>query len=50
MGLVTALNGDRIAAMTADDAVIESARGARLRHFRRLTAPVAERAVLWEMT
>ena len=50
MGLVTGLAGDRIVAMTADAAVIENARGARLRHFRQITAPKCERAILWELT
>ncbi len=50
MGLVAALNGGRIVAMTADDAVIENARGARARHYRQLTAPEGEQAILWEMT
>ena len=49
-GLVTALNGDRVVAMTDDDAVIENARGARARHYRQLTAPEGEQAILWEMT
>ena len=49
MGLVAALNGDRIVAMTADDAVIENARGARARHYRQLTAPECELALVWEL-
>jgi hypothetical protein len=49
-GLVMMLNGKRIVAMTDDDAVIENARGPRARHFRRLTAPERERAILWELT
>ena len=49
MGLVAALNGDRIVAMTDDDAVIENARGTRARHFRQLTAPEGEWAVLWDL-
>ena len=35
--------------VTADDAAIESLVGARLRHYRRLTAPECERALLWEL-
>ena len=50
VGLVVMLNGTRVVAMTADDAVVENARGARLRHRRRLTAPEGEQAILWEMT
>ena len=49
-GLVMMLNGKRIVAMTDDDAVIENARGPRARHFRRLTAPECEQAILWEIT
>ena len=47
-GLVPALGGDRIVAMTNDDAVIENARGARLRHCRRLTAPANEIGLIWQ--
>ncbi len=49
MGLVAALNGDRIVAMTADAATTENSRGARARRFRRLTAPECERVVLWNL-
>ena len=49
MGLVAALNGNRIVAMTADDAVIENGRGGRLRHYRRLTAPLSEVVLIWEL-
>ena len=47
-GLVMRLSGDRVVAMTADAAVIENARGGRLRHYRRMTAPDCERVLIWE--
>ena len=50
MGLVAALNGDHVVAMTADAATTENSRGTRLRHFRRLTAPEREQGLLWEAT
>ncbi len=49
MGLVSTLNGGRIAAMTEDHAVVENLSGARLRHYRRLTAPEGEWALLWNL-
>ena len=49
MGLVPALAGDRVVAMTTDAATIENPSGARLRHFRQRHAPECEIALVWEL-
>jgi hypothetical protein len=52
MGLVPALQGRELAALTASEAVIRTARGARLTHRRKGPDPLhpAERCLVWELS
>lgn len=51
MGLVPLLRGTRLTALTASEAVLVTATGARQTHHRRLHDPLhpAERALVWEL-
>ncbi len=47
MGLVPALHGQPILAMTDEAATIETPSGGRLQHYRHLTAPAGDVVLIW---
>ena len=51
LGLVPSLHGQKIVAMSSENAVIETSTGNRLRYYRRPADPLtsAERALIWEL-
>lgn len=51
LGLVPSLHGQRIVAMSSENAVIETSTGNRLRYYRRAQDSLApaERALIWEL-